>query len=230
MDGFALPVTYCVPRGVVGPSVATAMDDTAPQFVSAMRNQRAIVFADAAIKNRETPDEGKVTLRALLLLLLLAACLVTMLASPVAAQTVLVSNDAQGDTAATRVGIHQGGEDRRLAALFTTGPNSDGYHLSSVKIRTVATSGVSSVTVTIHATTAGTPNATATHTLNSPTLAANSHLTFTAPAGATLNANTTYAVVIAAAGASGRFLEISTTRNTSEDPGAAGSSGRMEHR
>ncbi len=125
--------------------------------------------------------------------------------------TVLISN------------VGQGGDDERTsrnrsAQRFTTGSNSAGYTLTSVEVISEDTAGdrfsVSVCTVTG----SGFPTSTCT-ALTAPGSFSAGTLAFTAPDNTTLDAGTTYTIVIAPAG--NAFVSLDTTTANGEDAGGA---------
>ena len=131
----------------------------------------------------------------------------------------LLGNNGQAFNGSVNIGFL--GQDRwEHATSFTTGGNATGYTLSGVEV------GVGSITnasprVSIYTTTsAGLPDSSL-HVLSNPvSLTPNAVNTFTASAGVTLAANTTYAVVLQQTGSSG-WWTVDRTASTAEDPGAA---------
>ena len=93
------------------------------------------------------------------------------------------------------------------AQAFDTGSNTEGYSLESIALRIAGgTLAAGTLTVTVRADSAGSPGATALYTLTNPEELGGGTtpavpelekglLAFTAPAGATLDPNTTYWVV-----------------------------------
>ena len=142
--------------------------------------------------------------------------------APAKAQTTLVSNTGQtlhgstilyGRIGATNV------FDRALS--FTTGSNAAGYTLSAVDVYLSGTPSVLT-RVSIYST-SGTPPAPASslYVLNQPaSLSGNAVNTFSANSGASLDANTTYAVVIEIIGGT-TSAAMGRTDSDSEDSGAA---------
>ena len=123
----------------------------------------------------------------------LLALIVALAAGPTAAhaQTTLVSNTGQGNSGARAVdGID-------FAQAFGTGSNTAGYDLASIVLSLgEAPFGTGTLTVTVREDASGDPSGTALHTLTNPDPFVTDDLnTFPAPAGATLDANTTYWVV-----------------------------------
>ena len=107
------------------------------------------------------------------------------------AQTTLVSNTGQDNSGARAVdGID-------FAQAFGTGSNTAGYDLDSIVLSLgEAPFGTGTLTVTVREDASGDPSGTALHTLTNPDPFVTDDLnTFPAPAGATLDANTTYWVV-----------------------------------
>ncbi|MYD93111.1 MAG: hypothetical protein F4Y02_05340, partial [Chloroflexi bacterium] len=99
------------------------------------------------------------------------------------------------------------------AQVFRTGAGTGGYTLESVEVKFHSAS-ASDLRVRLHQ---GTPTGTVVATLTHPSSLAAGNLTFTAPAGTTLEASTTYVLVLdtTTTGA------VSTTNLTGEDPGGA---------
>ena len=104
---------------------------------------------------------------------------------------------------------------------FTTGTNSTGYTLSAVDLKLGATTN-SGLRVSVYsATSAGLPDRSL-HVLTNPaTLTASAINTFTAASGTTLDANTTYVVVLASTGTGNPLIGVRGTSDTGEDSGAA---------
>ena len=150
--------------------------------------------------------------------LLLAAALAFGIPAAAAAQ--LVANS--GQTAASGNLTVGGSSNWSNALVFTTGGNSLGYTLSAVDVVLAAGTPATATRVSIYST-SGSPAApnSSLHVLNNPTtLTASATNTFTANAGATLAANTTYAVVVDRSSGSGSTTLAKTTSNA-EDSGAA---------
>ena len=105
--------------------------------------------------------------------------------------TTLVSNTGQNNSNAARV------ESLELAQAFGTGSHTAGYDLASIVLSLgAAPTGTATLTVTVREDASGDPSGTALYTLTTPDpIAADALNIFTAPAGATLDANTTYWVV-----------------------------------
>ena len=97
----------------------------------------------------------------------------------------LVSNTGQGNSNAARV------ESLELAQAFGTGSHTAGYDLASIVLSLgAAPTGIATLTVTVREDASGDPSGTALHTLTTPDpIAADALNTFTAPAGATLDAD-----------------------------------------
>ena len=103
----------------------------------------------------------------------------------------LVSNTGQTDSDTVSVGLNF---DRHVGLAFTTGGNTAGYTLSLVQAR-LGSKAHANTQVSIYTTSNGLPDSSL-HVLNNPSsLTASAINTFLADAGATLAANTTYAVV-----------------------------------
>ena len=120
----------------------------------------------------------------------------TLLALPLQAQaqtvTTLVSNTGQTSSGARNVDFTV------YAGAFGTGSNTAGYDLDSIVLSLGSAPTLSgTLTVTVRENASGDPSATVLYTLTNPgTLAANSLNAFTAPANATLDADSTYWVVM----------------------------------
>ena len=135
--------------------------------------------------------------------------------------TAWVSNTAQTLSAGT-VGI--GHRDKRHTQGFRTGAEAGGYSLGSVGVYVHDEDLESGETFTVHIYTASATGAidTLVHTLTSPDSYADGAVNlFTAPAGATLAANTDYLVVFEATGNEGADFALGLTTSTSEDSGSA---------
>ncbi|MYE13244.1 MAG: hypothetical protein F4X99_16650, partial [Gammaproteobacteria bacterium] len=130
----------------------------------------------------------------------------------------LVSNIKQSKTQGISVGV-SGASNIEAAVLFTTGPGEAGYTLAEVDAELASVSSSASPKVSIYTTSAGVP-ASSKHVLTTPDDVGNGVQTFTAPAGATLDANTTYAVVFQNTAASGTY-QVWETTSDDEDAGAA---------
>ena len=146
---------------------------------------------ETAIHGHRSPGFGKSVVRALAALLIGLAVLVTVSPEQAAAQTVttFVSNTGQTDSGARVPGQNM------YAQPFGTGSHSAGYNLASIVLdfSAVAT-GTGTLTVTVREDSSGDPSGTALYTLTNPTLAVGLN-EFSAPDGATLDANETYWVV-----------------------------------
>ena len=110
------------------------------------------------------------------------------------------------------------GSSFELAQSFTTGPNAGGYSISKIRIRLLASEPPDSSDgsfVTIKTDVAGSPG-TIVATLNNPASFRRSALNgFTAPAGTTLEPDTTYWIVINEGSTSG--LTVANTNSDGED-------------
>ena len=104
------------------------------------------------------------------------------------------------------------------ATRFSTGTNAAGYALESVVARIASVSGVPAPRVSIYDDASGLPGASV-HALTSPASFGAGQMTFSAPAGAVLAANTHYWVVFENT-ASGSYNVLHTS-SAAEDPGAA---------
>ena len=150
-----------------------------------------------------------------------ALCLVSLslLAVPMVAQAqtvTLVSNT--GQTHAYNTFNRQ----RDAAQPFTTGTNASGYNLSSIEIPYTDLEGDSFSLAVYTVGADGFPDAVK-HSLTAPGSFAVGTLVFTAPSNATLDANTTYAVVFdpVPLRGSGEDISISRTLSVAEDAGEA---------
>ena len=142
-----------------------------------------------------------------------AICLVSLslLAVPTVAQAqtvTLVSNTGQTATSA----INRSGQ---TAQRFTTGTNASGYTLSTIEIP-YSDAQNDAFSVAVYSVDADNLPETVKHSFTAPGSFAAGTLVFTAPSNATLDANTTYAVVI---GGTGNAL--SRTASVAEDAGKA---------
>ena len=160
------------------------------------------------------PGRLRVTAAAGMAWVLFAAGL-ALAAGPALAQVneVLVSNARQTLTG--------NGSSFELAQSFTTGPNADGYSISKIRIRLLASEppdSSASTFVAIKRDVAGSPG-TIVATLNNPATFRRSTLNgFTAPAGTTLEPDTTYWLVINEGRTSG--LNVANTNSDGEDSGS----------
>ena len=107
----------------------------------------------------------------------------------------------------------------RRAQGFTTGNNVNGYWLSGIIARIGSQTSGTPVVSIYSADTDGKPNARL-YTLNSPSLTANANNTFTAPANATLEKNTTYFVVFFNNTFSNESYSLSGTSSDNETAGS----------
>ena len=131
----------------------------------------------------------------------------------------LVSNTGQTSSGSLTVGWN-GVQRRDRAVSFTTGSSPLGYTLSAVDVKLGSGTHAANTRVSIYETSSGSPTSSL-HVLNKPSsLTASATNTFTANAGATLDASTTYAVVIEVpSGADHTTLD--RTDSHAEDAGAA---------
>ena len=138
------------------------------------------------------------------------------------AQTTQVSNTGQPLSISDGLNIgHFGAANFEHGINFTTGGQSGGYTLHSVDVRVLSLNSGASPKVSIFSTTSGGDPDSSVHTLTNPgTLTPAAVNTFTAAANATLDANTTYAVILQQDGSTGSF-RISRTASDAEDTGAA---------
>ena len=169
---------------------------------------------------------GRARARGLSLLLpvlaLLLGALVPFAPAPAEAQTVtLVTNFGQTKLTGTRFT-----GDNSLAQGFTTGSNSAGYTLTSIEaISRGGGTAVQAATVRAElwsATTGGAPDSKiADLTIPTGAVAANTTMSFGAPAGTTLTASTTYYFMIYTVGAFNLALE-STSAHAEDSGGLSG--------
>ena len=104
------------------------------------------------------------------------------------------------------------------AQAFTTG-SGGGYDLEAVDVRVATFSGTASdISVSIYSEDSGEPDSEV-HALSNPATIAGGTRTFTAPAGATLDADTTYFVVVSTTGT--EALRLNRTVFNNEDTGGA---------
>ena len=131
------------------------------------------------------------------------------------AANVAVSNTGQS-TASGTAGLTSAAQ--RLAQKFTTGASAIGYDLHGVALDVGSFAGsASDITVEIHSGVGLGPGQGAKiHTLAAPAAIRTGLATFTAPAGATLDAGAAYYVYIRT---SGSALNLKTTASDSEDSG-----------
>ena len=148
----------------------------------------------------------------------LAALAVLALAVPEQAEaqtvTTFISNSAQvGSTASNLL----------RATAFTTGGNSGGYELSSVDVYVSTSTATPTPLVEIYEDNAGNPGTLHATLSNPAALTELSANTFNAPLNTTLNASTTYWLVVSnSASTDGRGFRVYTTlNNATADTGAA---------
>ena len=139
--------------------------------------------------------------------------------------TTLISNTGQTEVGQFSVSVGPFGPNRqRVAQTFTTGGNTTGYTLSSVDARLKKIGSNATVQVSIYNTTGGVPGSSL-HTLTNPaSVTADAVNTFTAASGATLDANTTYAVVIEETSGGttlAHSVELPVSDSDDEDAGGA---------
>ena len=126
--------------------------------------------------------------------------------------SVLVSNTGKASSGETSSGS------ARNAQAFTTGGNSLGYPLASIALDVRTAPGSGSLTVTVRESNASGNPGNVVHTLTNPVSVGTGLQTFTAPAGATLDANTKYWVYTAYSGG-GTKPAWRTTVSDGEDSG-----------
>ena len=157
---------------------------------------------------------------ALLGSLAIFATLLALAAAPSQAQTAattLISNTGQArSTPDTTIGAWW------IGTAFTTGNHAGGYTLSEVDLRIGSWNGNSAVfTANIYSTNDDGEPDSELYTLTNPDSPTdNSVNTFTAPTGATLDASTTYVLVLKSSGAS-KSVSVNATNSDNEDSGAA---------
>ena len=187
-------------------------------WLSIARNAFAVGAGTAPQRSMQFPE----AIRRLSAPALLLAALALFAAAPAEAQTVtLVSNFGQEKTSGTRFT-----GDNSLAQRFTTGANSGGYTLASIEAISRG-GGTATQTATTRAelwsaTTAGAPDSKlADLTTPSGAVAANATMSFGAPAGTTLTANTNYYFVIYTIGS----FDLSLESTSADDEDSGGLSG-----
>ena len=148
---------------------------------------------------------------------LAAATLMLGFPAPAHAQTVLVSNTGQSNAGQTPVNPSD------HAQGFTTGQNTLGYSLTSIELGVGVASGSGTLTVTVRGDDgSGDPGGNTLYTLNNPANVAAGLRTFTAPAGASLSANTQYFVqMVFAPNGSASYPQWDNTISTLQDSGSA---------
>ena len=173
---------------------------------------RSAARRSRALERRPRPAASARPRRALAAAALLALPLLAALAPAAQAQTTLVSNTAGTDAGATA---------SEAAVAFTTGANAYGYKLSAVDVVLGTSSGRDTV-VTIRAGGGINPGALVA-TLANPSSLTNGVNTFTAPAGTTLAASTTYFLVVndGRGGSPGSNVGVSQTASNAQT-GASG--------
>ena len=148
---------------------------------------------------------------------LAAAMLMLGFPAPAHAQTVLVSNTGQSNSGQTSVSPSD------HAQGFTTGQNTLGYSLTSIELGVGVAPGSGTLTVTVRGDDgSGDPGGNTLYTLNNPANVAAGLRTFTAPAGASLSANTQYFVqMVFAPNGSASYPQWDNTTSTLQDSGSA---------
>ena len=148
------------------------------------------------------------------LLAMIALVAVFALPGGIAQADTLVSNAGQVSSS-SRANVTS---TQSHAQAFTTG-SGGGYELEAVDLRVGNFSGTASdISVSIYSEDSGDPDS-AVHALSNPATIAGGTRTFTAPAGATLDANTTYFVVVSYTGTVTFQLRVTVVDN--EDTGGA---------
>ena len=148
---------------------------------------------------------------------LAAATLMLGFPAPAHAQTVLVSNTGQSNAGQTSVNPND------HAQGFTTGQNTLGYSLTSIELDVGVAPGSGTLTVTVRGDDGSDdPGGNTLYTLNNPANVAAGLRTFTAPAGASLSANTQYFVHMTfAPNGSASYPQWNATTSTLQDSGSA---------
>ena len=148
---------------------------------------------------------------------LAAATLMLGFPAPAHAQTVLVSNTGQSNAGQTSVNPSD------HAQGFTTGQNTLGYSLTSIELGVGVAPGSGTLTVTVRGDDgSGDPGGNTLYTLNNPANVAAGLRTFTAPAGASLSANTQYFVqMVFAPNGSASYPRWDNTTSSLQDSGSA---------
>ena len=139
-----------------------------------------------------------------------------------AAANVLVSNTGRSVDPAIAAGVATGDEDKTHSQGFDTGPNPGGYRLASVGVYVTRPSLEAGEAFTVHIYTAASNGTldTLQHTLTSPaSYTGNAVNTFTAPAGATLDASTDYFVVFEGTANAGLDFVLGVTGSNAQDGG-----------
>ena len=134
----------------------------------------------------------------------------------------LVSNTGRSVDPAIAAGVATGDEDKTHSQGFDTGPNPGGYRLASVGVYVTRPSLEAGEAFTVHIYTAASNGTldTLQHTLTSPaSYTGNAVNTFTAPAGATLDASTDYFVVFEGTANAGLDFVLGVTGSNSQDGG-----------
>ena len=150
--------------------------------------------------------------------ILAAALLLVSVSAPgQAAVTTLVSNTNQpGISGSTSVNPND------HAQAFTTGQNTLGYTLASIELDVGTAPGNGVLTVSVRAEASGSPGSTDLYKLNNPSNLGTGPQTFTAPASATLSANTQYFVHMTfAPSGSANQPQWKATLSINEDSGGA---------
>ena len=164
----------------------SSSDRPAPSAAGPLAGLRRAARRGRALERRPRPAASARPRRALAAAALLALPLLAGLAPAAQAQTTLVSNTGQPLSITTG---------NQVAVAFTTGSNGYGYTLSAVDIPLRQVSGRGTV-VTIRAGGGANPGAIVATLANPSSFTPDALNTFTAPAGTTLAASTTYFLVV----------------------------------
>ena len=139
----------------------------------------------------------------------------TVQPAPPAGPTTFISN-----TGKTLAGSHRV-DTTHYAQPFGTGSHAAGYNLSSIGLDFSTAAGTGTLTVTVREDSSGNPSDTALYTLTNPTSSTGLN-EFTAPSGATLDANETYWVVAGFSGGGQHAPHVRVTNlSNGVDAGAA---------
>ena len=132
---------------------------------------------------------------------------------------VLVSNTGQTSNGTTITG-NNGGNQTKHAQKFTTGSNPTGYTLDEVRLYIGSAGNASGPVITINSGTGNNPG-TVIYTLDNPgTFTSDTVNSFTAPSGTTLDADTSYFVVMentSTGGGGNQRYHVGTTLSNAED-------------
>ncbi len=140
----------------------------------------------------------------------------------------LVSVSNLGEAASDNYNVGQvGNVNHQLAGGFTTGSSSNGYTLESVTVRVqsvfLSPTGLS---MAVHAVSGGNPAAQATHALTGTSPTAAGDVTYTCSGSCSLDAGTTYFLVLSGTGPTGQanfyYIYLTESNNETNAPTGAG--------